>query len=93
MLNCDKAILVCKIGVGSMTKDKAIQMINQCKIMIEDAFKIKENSFDDSLVILVFPIVDYKLIDIELLNPRYPNIDEITEILKQTKEELENLYK
>lgn len=93
MLNCDKSILVCRIGIGDMSRIKAMEIVNQCKIMLEKAFKMNENPDDDSLVLIVVPDRGSDSIDFELLNPHHPDIDEIKKILGEAKEEIENLYK
>lgn len=93
MLNCDKSILVCKVGIGDLPKYKAMEIVVQCKLQIEKAFQMDQNPDDNSLVLLVVPDRGSNSFDFELLNPRHPDIEEIKSILADAKEEIENLYK
>lgn len=93
MLNCDKSILVCKVGVGDIPKYKAMELACQVKMQLEKAFKMDEHPDDDSLVLIVTPDRASNSFDFELLNARYPDVEEIKKILEESKQEIDNLYK
>jgi predicted transcriptional regulator len=61
MLDKDKIILVANICVSTTSKERALRMMNSIKEYLE-------NKFDDSVKVLVFPVLEQNMQKIEILN-------------------------
>ena len=61
MLDKDKVILVANVCVSTTSKERGLRMMNSIK-------EYFENKFDDSVKVLVFPVLEQNMQKIEIFN-------------------------